>query len=304
MGKREHPLVSYCQESRNFAELLDGWLFRGTGRIRSESISDMDRRFLTKSGRTIYRERYRDLYKKVEGAAVHLLIGLEHQENVHYGMPVRVMDYDSVSYMAQMSGIAGRHEERNDLTEAEKLSGFSKEDRLIPVISLVLYCGARAWDGALRLHELLDFGGVPKELRGCIGDYHIQVLDVCHTDDPRLLEFPADIAALFFFLKYKDDPVRLTKNLAKIEEVRSNTCDTIAECVGERRLKRFIKEEDGGKVNMCKALDLLIADGEKRGEKRGVELGVAKERKNTERERKRAEKAEARIRELEQMLRR
>ena len=107
-----------------------------------------------------------------------------------------------------------------------------------------------------------------------------------------------------FFLKYKDDPERLTNNLAKIEEVRSNTCDTIAECVGERRLKRFIKEEDGGKVNMCKALDLLIADGEKRGEKRGVELGVAKERKNTERERKRAEKAEARIRELEQMLRR
>ena len=50
---------------------------------------------------------------------------------------------------------------------------------------------------------------------------------------------------------------------------------------------------------MCKALDLLIADGEKRG----IELGIARERKNTERERKRAEKAEARIRELERMLR-
>ncbi|MDE6960419.1 MAG: hypothetical protein K2P27_06115, partial [Lachnospiraceae bacterium] len=66
-----------------------------------------------------------------------------------------------------------------------------------------------------------------------------------------------------------------------------------------RRLKGFIKEENGGKVNMCKALDLLIADGEKRG----IELGIARERKNTERERKRAEKAEARIRELERMLR-
>lgn len=99
----------------------------------------------------------------------------------------------------------------------------------------------------------------------------------------------------------------LVKNLTEIKEVRSNTCDTIAECVGERRLKGFIKEENGGKVNMCKALDLLIADGEKRGEergeKRGVELGIARERKNTERERKRAEKAEARIRELERMLR-
>ena len=314
MGRKEHPLVLYCQESLNFAELLDGWLFRGAGRIHSESISDMDRRFLAKSGRKVYRERYRDLYKKVEGAAVHLLIGVEHQESVHYGMPVRVMDYDSVSYMSQMSGIAGRHEERNDLTGAEKLCGFSREDRLLPVISLVLYCGASPWDGALRLHELLDFRGVPEELRGCITDYSIQVLDVCHTEDQRLLEFPADIAALFFFLKYRDDPVLLVKNLTEIKEVRSNTCDTIAECVGERRLKGFIKEENGGKVNMCKALDLLIADGEKRGEergeKRGVELGIARERKNTERERKntererkRAEKAEARIRELERILR-
>ena len=146
---------------------------------------------------------------------------------------------------------------------------------------------------------------MPEELRGCITDYSIQVLDVCHTEDQRLLEFPADIAALFFFLKYRDDPVLLVKNLTEIKEVRSNTCDAIAECVGERRLKGFIKEENGGKVNMCKALDLLIADGEKRG----IELGIAKERKNTERERKntererkRAEKAEARIRELERML--
>lgn len=73
---------------------------------------------------------------------------------------------------------------------------------------------------------------------------------------------------------------------------------------------------------MCRAIDILIADGEMRGEKRGEErgekrgrrkglrqgkrkgyrLGAAHERKNTERERLRAEQAEARVRELEQML--
>lgn len=57
---------------------------------------------------------------------------------------------------------------------------------------------------------------------------------------------------------------------------------------------------------MCRAIDILIQDGEqrgeKRGEKRGFQLGVDAEKKNTERERQRAEKAEARIRELEQML--
>ncbi len=56
---------------------------------------------------------------------------------------------------------------------------------------------------------------------------------------------------------------------------------------------------------MCKAIDILIKDGELRG----FERGTAQERKNTElqrknaeQQRKRAEKAEARIRELERML--
>ena len=99
MGRKEHPLVSYCQKNQNFAELMDGWLFHGEGSITAEQIKDQDRRFLVRSARRVYRERYRDLYKKVEGVALHLLIGVEHQQHVHYAMPVRMMDYDSISYM-------------------------------------------------------------------------------------------------------------------------------------------------------------------------------------------------------------
>lgn len=71
---------------------------------------------------------------------------------------------------------------------------------------------------------------------------------------------------------------------------------------GKQRLKRFRPNVKGEKICMCRAIDILIQDGEQRGEKRGFQLGVDAEKKNTERERQRAEKAEARIRELEQML--
>ena len=120
---------------------------------------------------------------------------------------------------------------------------------------------------------------------------------------------------------------------------RSATCEAIADCVGERRLKHITPEEKGEKVSMCKAIDMLIADGEKRGiaigekrgiaigEKRGIAIGerrgikrerkkierewrkiererknAERERRNAERERARAEKAEARVRELEKKL--
>mgnify|MGYP002510951632 CR=1 FL=1 len=45
-----------------------------------------------------------------------------------------------------------------------------------------------------------------------------------------------------------------------------------------------------------------IYEAEQRGIQQGIQQGISEERKNTERERKRAEDAEARIRELEQLL--
>ena len=117
---------------------------------------------------------------------------------------------------------------------------------------------------------------------------------------------------MFLFIKYKDDPDILMKKLSNAEDVCRDTCEAIVDMVGERRLKKVMPEEEGAKVCMCKAIDILIKDGELRG----FERGTAQERKNTElqrkraeqqkkraeKQRKRAEKAEARIRELERML--
>ena len=313
MGRKEHPLVWYCHDDRNFAELMDGWLFHGKGCIHPDDIHSTDRRFLAKSSKRVYRDRYRDIFKSADGMGLRLFIGAEHQAHVHYAMPVRIMDYDSVSYSLQKDLIRRQHEEAQDLAEDERLSGFSETDRLTPVITLVLYCGSRPWDGASRLHQLLDLERIPQQLRRYIADYRIHVLDICHTSDRRLKEFPPDIRVLFFFLKYRDDPEKLKRCMAKEQDIRRDTYDTIAESVGEQRLKDIRPEEKGGKINMCKAIDLLIADGEKRGEKRGI----AQERQNTkraaaaaerakqkaQREQERARKAEKRVKELEQMLR-
>lgn len=312
MGRKEHPLVWYCHDDRNFAELMDGWLFHGKGCIRAEDIRSADRRFLVKSGKQAYRDRYRDIFKSADGMGLRLFIGTEHQAHVHYAMPVRIMDYDSASYSLQKDMIRRQHEAAHDLAGDERLSGFSGTDRLTPVITLVLYCGSRPWDGASRLHQILDLEHIPQQLRQYIADYRIHVLDVCHTSDRRLKEFPPDIRTLFLFLKYRDNPEKLKSCMAREQDIRSDTYNTIAESVGERRLKTVRPEDKGGKINMCKAIDILIADGEKRG----LARGIAQERKNTKRaeqrarreqerarrEQERATKAEKRIKELEQML--
>ena len=121
----------------------------------------------------------------------------------------------------------------------------------------------------------------------------------------RLREFPPELCAMFLFIKYREQPQELMRKLSGME-IEEDTLEAVADYVGERRLKQFQPERKGGTVNMCKAIDVLIADGEKkgekRGEKRGFRRGVAQERKKTEQERKRADRAEARVRELERML--
>ena len=65
-----------------------------------------------------------------------------------------------------MVKIQKEHKARKDLkTDAEFLGGFSKDDRIPAVISLVIYYGKEPWDGARDVYELLDLGDIPEEMK-------------------------------------------------------------------------------------------------------------------------------------------
>ena len=68
MGRKENPLLVYYNQNERFAQLLNGWLFRGRPRLEAGDIKEADRRAEGKSGksgkRREYRSRYRDLYKQ------------------------------------------------------------------------------------------------------------------------------------------------------------------------------------------------------------------------------------------------
>ena len=72
--------------------------------------------------------------------ACFILAATEWQHSIHYGMPVRDMTYDALDYTEQLQELERKHIENGDkLQGAEFLSGITKEDRLIPVITLNLY---------------------------------------------------------------------------------------------------------------------------------------------------------------------
>ena len=95
--------------------------------------------------------------------AAYMILGVEDQSDIHYAMPVKDMVYDSLHYASQVEEAARSHRRedkkiREDkarakecgleegvtgkkLSSGEYLTGFYKEDKLIPVITLVVYFG-------------------------------------------------------------------------------------------------------------------------------------------------------------------
>ena len=132
--------------------------------IKPEDLEERDTiEVLSLYGRNkkeIQKQKWRDLLKhaiiKATKTTVFVLLGIENQGEIHYAMPVKNMIYDGESYGMQIRAAAARHKEDKDYgSGAEFLSGFHKEDKLTPVVTLTVYWGADEWDAPRSLHEML-----------------------------------------------------------------------------------------------------------------------------------------------------
>jgi len=166
-----------------YADLVNALLLEGEQVISASDLQELDSQQWGRQGKkkTKYRQMYRDLIKKTAFGINFSLIGVENQKLVHYLMPLRSMEYDSAAYRKQASKIAKLVKKMSEVSDAEFLSGFRKEDKLYPCITMVLYYGDN-WDGAKTLYELLDLEDIPEPLKKYINDYKIHIFDVMKMD--------------------------------------------------------------------------------------------------------------------------
>lgn len=280
MGKREDLMVDYYGRNAHFAELLNGWIFHGKAQIHAGQIREGNLRYVRKNGKgrfVKHRALYRDILKKIENIHIRIIIGTELQTYVDYSMPVRAMDYDVGEYKRQVERIQHTFREKNP--GSVRLSRIGKEDRLSPTITLVLYLGEEPWDGAQNLHGILDMTRIPEDMRPYVADYPLHVLDVCHTDDQRLMEFPRDIACMFLILKYQKDKkqlVDLLEHTALFQSIGSDTYETVWQYTNEVSLLEKLEslENEKGEVNMCQAIREMAEDYRNEGIQTGLQQGI------------------------------
>ena len=254
----------------------------------------------------------RDLLKKAvirtTGQACYVLhLGLEPQSWIDYAMPVRAGAYDFGEYKKQLKQIAKRHKENRDYAVRRKnagrrrdeyLSGFDKSDKLIPVVTLVLYLGTDKWDGPLSLHEMLC--ETDPEILQMVADYRLNLITPEAVGDKELQLFRTNLREVLGCIKYSGsrekleryitdnarmnhldtDAARLIAATTKTEIVIPKESEEIDMCKAIDDMKRISREEGRAeeRANMCKAIDDMKRISRAEGRAEGKAEGKAEER--------------------------
>ena len=208
--------------------------------------------------------------------AYSLILAGESQTGVHYAMPVRNMLYDALEYTKQIEALAYGHKMSGEkLAGDEFLSGIRREDKLVPVVTAVLYFGDR-WDGAKSLHEMFRLGPETEALREYIPDYKIHLISVQELSDEAAFRSP--LQQIFSMVKYNKDKKKLYRYVTEHrEELRQfDDVEMTAALVllGEqKRLAQMLAEQETEAFDMCRAIDELIEDGRTEGLAEGQTAG-------------------------------
>ena len=68
-------------------------------------------------------------------------------------MPLRTMIYDGLGYLKEYNELKGKNRYTSGMTSDEFLSGMKKDDRLHPIITIVLYYSEMPWDGPVSIKD-------------------------------------------------------------------------------------------------------------------------------------------------------
>ena len=298
MGKEKPALKpdiivkNYWRNKEQFADFFNAVLFDGKQVIKPKELEDLD----TEESSVLEHKEYaesigasRDTVKIRKKSTVYgvefVILGMEGQEHIHYAMPMRVMGYDYAAYQKQYVDNAAKYKTAKSLTEEEYLSKMKKDDRLIPVITVVVYYGEKPWDGAVSLHGMLH---ISEEMKPFVNDYRMHLVEARKNDLKLHNINNRDLFNLLGILLDRNGKLQETRDRAinyarehRVEKTVIMTAAGAANCKID-----YNKIARKGDADMWTVFEETrregIAEGEAKGEAKGIietgyEFGISEE---------------------------
>ena len=289
MGVIDTEGKRYLFNNDIFADAFNYLVYGGKQVIKADALREIDTTELALpygNGAKVPVQKYRDILKlwdaKMDDAAIYVILGTELQDKVHYGMPVKDGLYDMLGYSNQIDEIRRSYRNQNGkndtdgelvidgdslkikLTSEEFLSGLRKGDKLIPIITAVVYLGDTPWDGPRSLHDMLDFKN--DAIKDFVPDYKINLISPADMDDDEFAKFNTDLGFAMNVIKHQSDNADEIIGATNHRKIDRDTAVFLNTAV---KLNLEYEEETGG-VDMCLAMEKK----EKRDEINGAIKGM------------------------------
>ena len=265
-----------------FADAFNFYIYDGEQVIKPEKLRPLDTSaiaspFSGENGQPV--QKLRDVLKYVtameDDEAAYLILGIENQTEVHYAMPARNMLYDALEYTHQIEKIAAEHREKKDhkgRSGGEYLSGYYKDDVLVPVITLVVYFGAGKWDGPRSLHEML--GVRSDRVLKYVDNYNINLIAPAELTEEDFDKFRTDFREVMKYIQYSTDKKKLT-DLVESDESFTHIDRGTAMLLNECTKSELKFDESKEVIDMCQAIKDIRADERAEGRVEGRVEGRA-----------------------------
>ena len=285
MGKADIVTKEYMRKPHVFADAFNYYLYDGRQVIKPSELKEMDTAEIlsiveeTAGGKGKSRDygvqKYRDILKSLTvmsgSEASYVLLGVEKQTDIHCAMPVKNMVYDALQYGSQVSKAAAEHRrDRSFESRAEFLSGFAKEDKLQPVITLVIHFGADPWDGPRSLHEMLAVQN--ETVLQYAQDYRIHLIDPGSIAQKDFKKFASSLREVLNYIKYSKDEKGLARLLREDERLKSLEAGA-ARVIETITNMDFAMNEKTEVVNVCQAVEDMMESREQIGRQQGELIG-------------------------------
>ena len=256
MGQFDTMAKKYLADNARFADAFNFKIYGGRQVLKAENLREMDTTEIVLpygNDAKAPLQKFRDVMKiysaRHDDKVVYIVLGLEAQANLHYAMPVRNMLYDAMNYARQVGNAAKSYRKTSEgLRGDEYLSGFAKDDNIMPVVTLVLSFTDEPWDAPTSLHEM--FTGIDEEVLALVPDYKINLLSPSDIDDEEFANFVTELGSVLQFVKHQNDEDMdwLSGNEERFEQVDFESAEMIKFLTGVE-----IGEKKGESVNMCRA---------------------------------------------------
>ncbi len=263
--KADVRLKDFWRQNDRFADLFNAVVFEGKEVIKPDSLQEMDTDMSGIIQFPDYEEsvvRIRDVVKKMAYGVEFVVMGIDNQMKIHYGMPLRALLYDGLGYLKEYQEIAKqRKSEGGKVTEDEFLSKIRKEDRLHPIITIVIYYNEKPWDGPLCLRDMMV--EMPEEISRIFSDYKMNLVQV--RDSDRYVFNNEDVKTVFEISReiFRGNLDQITQKYNR--DIDAELAAVIGQITDSNEITRQASEKEV--VNMCTALEKW----EKQAEEHGAE---------------------------------